>query len=122
MATKRCQAILSAAHHGPSALPTTSCTHALELAVLLLDLEPGDEVLIPSFAFASTANAFVCGEHLLCGYPNVEPLLAKRYRAPSTTPIRIWSGIDGSHSCPLPETTGHKSCSFFGRDDRRSFD
>src|SRR5687767_10607630 len=38
---------------------TTSCTHALELAALTLDLAPGDEVILPSFTFTSTANAFL---------------------------------------------------------------
>lgn len=38
---------------------TTSCTHALEMAALLLDIAPGDEVIVPSFTFVSTANAFV---------------------------------------------------------------
>ena len=41
------------------ALVTTSCTHALEMSALLLDLAPGDEVIIPSFTFVSTVNAFV---------------------------------------------------------------
>jgi dTDP-4-amino-4,6-dideoxygalactose transaminase len=41
------------------ALLTTSCTHALELAALLLDVGPGDEVILPAFTFVSTANAFV---------------------------------------------------------------
>ncbi len=41
------------------ALLTPSCTHALELAALLLELEPGDEVIMPSYTFVSTANAFV---------------------------------------------------------------
>ena len=40
------------------ALLTTSCTHALELAALLLNIRPGDEVILPSFTFVSTANAF----------------------------------------------------------------
>lgn len=40
-------------------LLTTSCTHALEMAALLLDIRPGDEVIIPSFTFVSTVNAFV---------------------------------------------------------------
>ena len=40
-------------------LLVSSCTHALEMAALLLDLRPGDEVLVPSFTFVSTANAFV---------------------------------------------------------------
>lgn len=42
-----------------SALLTTSCTHALELAAMLCDLAPGDEVILPSFTFSSTANAFL---------------------------------------------------------------
>jgi dTDP-4-amino-4,6-dideoxygalactose transaminase len=41
------------------ALVTTSCTHALEMSALLLDLAPGDEVIVPSFTFVSTVNAFV---------------------------------------------------------------
>ena len=40
-------------------LLTTSCTDALEMAALLLDIQPGDEVIMPSFTFSSTANAFV---------------------------------------------------------------
>lgn len=44
---------------GGQTLLTTSCTHALEMSALLLDLQPGDEVLMPSFTFVSTANAFV---------------------------------------------------------------
>lgn len=43
----------------PKVLLTTSCTHALEMSALLLDLHPGDEVIIPSFTFVSTVNAFV---------------------------------------------------------------
>ena len=41
------------------ALLTTSCTHALEIAALLLEIKPGDEVIVPSFTFVSTVNAFV---------------------------------------------------------------
>jgi len=43
----------------PSVLLTTSGTHALELAAMLLDIRPGDEVIVPSFTFPSTANAFI---------------------------------------------------------------
>lgn len=57
--TKRCHALLQEALGSQSVLLTTSCTHALELAALLLNIEPGDEVIIPSFTFVSTANAFV---------------------------------------------------------------
>lgn len=57
--TKRCHALLEQAIPGSRALLTTSCTHALEMAALLLDIKPGDEVILPSFTFVSTANAFV---------------------------------------------------------------
>ena len=40
-------------------LMTTSCTHATELAAILADIQPGDEIIMPSFTFVSTANAFV---------------------------------------------------------------
>ena len=43
---------------GPRVMLTTSCTHALEMSALLLNLQPGDEVIMPSFTFVSTANAF----------------------------------------------------------------
>ncbi len=43
----------------PKALLTTSCTHALEMAAILVDIVPGDEVIMPSYTFVSTANAFV---------------------------------------------------------------
>ena len=43
----------------PRIFLTTSCTHALELAALLLDIQPGDEVIVPAFTFVSTVNAFV---------------------------------------------------------------
>jgi dTDP-4-amino-4,6-dideoxygalactose transaminase len=56
--TRECQAILESVTGSPKALLTTSCTHALEMAALLLGLQPGDEVLLPSFTFVSTANAF----------------------------------------------------------------
>jgi dTDP-4-amino-4,6-dideoxygalactose transaminase len=57
--TKRCHALLEEALGVPKVLLTTSCTHALELAALLLDIGPGDEVIVPSFTFVSTVNAFV---------------------------------------------------------------
>lgn len=56
--TERCEALLREITGAPAALLTSSCTHALEMTALLLDLEPGDEVLVPSFTFASTANAY----------------------------------------------------------------
>jgi len=57
--TKKCHAYLESTLGVPIALLTTNCTHALEMAALLLNIQPGDEVIIPSFTFVSTANAFV---------------------------------------------------------------
>ena len=55
----RCQALLEQSLGIQKALLTTSCTHALEMGALLLDIGPGDEVIVPSFTFPSAANAFV---------------------------------------------------------------
>ncbi len=57
--TRQCRQLLEQQLAVPQALLTTSCTHALEMAALLLDIKPGDEVIIPAFTFVSTANAFV---------------------------------------------------------------
>jgi dTDP-4-amino-4,6-dideoxygalactose transaminase len=57
--TKRCHSLLEAQMGIAKALLTTSCTHALEMTALLLDIEPGDEVILPDFTFVSTVNAFV---------------------------------------------------------------
>lgn len=57
--TKRCHELLLEILGAPKALLTTSCTHALEMTALLLEIKPGDEVIVPSFTFVSTVNAFV---------------------------------------------------------------
>jgi len=57
--TRQCQDLLEAELGVRKAFLTTSCTHALELAALLLNLKVGDEVIMPAFTFVSTANAFV---------------------------------------------------------------
>ena len=57
--TRQCSAHLERLMQAPKALLTTSCTHALEMSALLLNLQPGDEVILPSFTFVSTVNAFV---------------------------------------------------------------
>ena len=57
--TRKCHAFLEQELGAKKALLTTSCTHALEMAALLLDIKPGDEVIVPSFTFVSTVNAFV---------------------------------------------------------------
>ncbi|MBI3174378.1 MAG: dTDP-4-amino-4,6-dideoxygalactose transaminase [Chloroflexi bacterium] len=57
--TKKCHAFLEKELGLAKALLTTSGTHALEMMALLLDIQPGDEVIIPDFTFVSTVNAFV---------------------------------------------------------------
>jgi dTDP-4-amino-4,6-dideoxygalactose transaminase len=57
--TKKCHALLEQALGVPKVLLTTSCTHALEMSALLLDIRPGDEVIVPDFAFVTTVNGFV---------------------------------------------------------------
>ncbi len=57
--TKKASALLEEELGVPKVLLTTSCTHALEMFALLLEVQPGDEVIIPSFTFVSTVNAFV---------------------------------------------------------------
>lgn len=57
--TKRCHNWLEKSSGAKKALLTHSCTGALEMAALLLNIEPGDEVIMPSYTFVSTANAFV---------------------------------------------------------------
>ena len=57
--TKKCHALLEQELSVAKVLLTTSCTHALEMSAILLDIQPGDEVIIPDFTFVSTVNAFV---------------------------------------------------------------
>ena len=57
--TKKCQTFFEQQYGFKKCLLTTSCTDALEMAAILLDIQPGDEVIMPSYTFVSTANAFV---------------------------------------------------------------
>jgi len=57
--TRRCQQWMEQRFGTAKALLTPSCTASLEMAALLLDIQPGDEVIMPSYTFVSTANAFV---------------------------------------------------------------
>jgi dTDP-4-amino-4,6-dideoxygalactose transaminase len=56
--TRKCEELLAGELSAARVLLTTSCTHALEMAAFLLEIEPGDEVIVPSFTFVSTVNAF----------------------------------------------------------------
>jgi len=57
--TQKAQQQLQSIIGGEAVLLTSSCTHALDMSAILLDLKPGDEVIVPSFTFVSTANAYV---------------------------------------------------------------
>ena len=56
--TKRASTLIQELHNGSDVLLTTSCTDALEMCALLIDIKAGDEVIVPSFTFVSSANAF----------------------------------------------------------------
>ena len=77
--SRRCEAFFASRYACSRALLTTSCTDALELAALLSEIRPGDEVILPSFTFVSTANAFALrGARLvfvdsLPDHPNMDP-------------------------------------------------
>jgi dTDP-4-amino-4,6-dideoxygalactose transaminase len=90
--TKFCQEFFETKYGFKKALLTTSCTDALEMCAILLDIQPGDEVIVPSFTFVSTANAFVLrGAKIIFadssnGHPNVgvnelERLVTKKTKA-----------------------------------------
>lgn len=57
--TKKCSRWMEERFHVGHVMLTTSCTHALEMAAYLTDIQPGDEVIMPSYTFVSTADAFV---------------------------------------------------------------
>ena len=57
--TKRCSNWMKNTFNVKQVFLTTSCTHALEMAAVLTDIKPGDEVILPSYTFVSTADAFV---------------------------------------------------------------
>jgi dTDP-4-amino-4,6-dideoxygalactose transaminase len=66
MFTKRCHAFFEQQYSMRKALLTTSCTDALEMSALLANIQQGDEVIVPSYTFVSTANAFVLrGAHIV---------------------------------------------------------
>ena len=72
--TEKCRRLLEQLLGARQVLLTTSCTTALELAALLLDLRSGDEVIMPAFTFVSTANAVVLrGARRVRRYPPGHP-------------------------------------------------
>ena len=92
MFTKKCHDYFESKYGFRKCLLTTSCTDALEMAAILLDIGPDDEVIMPSYTFVSTANAFVLrGAKIVFvdsseGHPNmnadlIEPLITSRTKA-----------------------------------------
>ncbi len=128
--SKRCHAILEEQVGVRKALLTTNCTHALEMAALLLDIRPGDEVIVPDFTFVSTVNAFVLRgatpvfadirpDTLNLDETRLEPLITSRTRA--IVPVH-YAGVGcemddildiaARHSVPVVEDNAH---GLFGR-------
>lgn len=108
--TRRCQNFLEKKFGFRKTLLTTSCTDALELSALLIDLRPGDEVILPSYTFVSTANAFALrGAKLVfadseMNHPNIdaqaiEALVTERTRA--IIPVHY-----GGQACAMDDIMG----------------
>jgi dTDP-4-amino-4,6-dideoxygalactose transaminase len=93
--TKKCHAWFETEYGFNKALLTTSCTDALEMCALLLDLKPGDEVILPSYTFVSTANAFALRGATLkfadsqADNPNIDPNEIERLITPHTRAIIV---------------------------------
>jgi len=90
--TKKCHDFFETTYGFKKALLTTSCTDALEMAAILLDIKEGDEVIVPSFTFVSTANAFVlrgakivfvdsCSNHPNMDVTKIEALITPKTKA-----------------------------------------
>ncbi len=93
--TKQCHAFFEKKYNFLKTLLTTSCTDALEMTALLLDLKPNDEVIMPSYTFVSTANAFVLrGAKIvfadsLPDHPNIDPDKIEALITPKTKAIVV---------------------------------
>ncbi len=99
--TKKCHRFFEERFGFLKVLMTTSCTDALEMASLLCRIEPGDEVIMPSFTFISTANAFLLrGAKILFAdtlhdIPNIDPQEIERLVTPRTKAVVVvhYSGV-----------------------------
>lgn len=93
MFTKKCQQFFEEKYHFPKVLMTTSCTDALEMAAILCNVEPGDEVIVPSYTFVSSANAFALrGAKIVfvdsChDNPNIDPVEIEKHITEKTKVI-----------------------------------
>lgn len=93
--TRKCHNYFESNYHFSKALLTTSCTDALEMAAILLNIQPGDEVIAPSYTFVSTVNAFVLrGARIVFAdsypdHPNVDPKQIAELITPQTRAIVV---------------------------------
>lgn len=99
--TRKCHDFFEQRYGFKKALMTTSCTDALEMAAILLDIQPGDEVIAPSYTFVSTVNAFALrGAQIIFAdsysdHPNVDPAQIEKLITPNTKAIVVvhYAGI-----------------------------
>ena len=128
--SRRVETLLRNETGSAAALLTTSCTHALEMSALLLNLEPGDEVIVPAYTFVTTASAFALRgatpvfADATPGTLNVDPAHVERLITPRTRAIVCMhyagvacdmpklEAICASHGLPLVEDCAH---ALFGR-------
>lgn len=93
--TKKCHYFFEQRYDFKKVLMTTSCTDALEMAAILLDIQPGDEVIAPSYTFVSTVNAFALrGAKIIfvdsySDHPNVDPAQIEKLITPNTKAIVV---------------------------------
>lgn len=123
--TRRCHALLENLISARRAMLTTSCTHALEMAALLLEFQAGDEVIVPAFTFVSTVNAFVLrgarpvfadirpdtlniNEHLLEGLitPRTKAIVVVHYAGVGCE-MDLIGEIANRHGIPVVEDNAH---------------
>lgn len=93
--TKKCHEFFETKYGFKKVLMTTSCTDALEMAAILLDIQPGDEVIAPSYTFVSTVNAFALrGAKIVFAdsyldHPNIDPIEISKLITPKTRAIVV---------------------------------
>jgi dTDP-4-amino-4,6-dideoxygalactose transaminase len=99
--THKCQEFFEKRFGFRKVFLTTSCTDALEMAAILCDIHPGDEVIMPSYTFVSSANAFMLRGAVIrfadtySGYPNIDPASVEQLITPKTKAILVvhYSGV-----------------------------
>lgn len=93
--TKKCHDFFEQRYGFKKVLMTTSCTDALEMAAILLEIQPGDEVIAPSYTFVSTVNAFALrGANIVFAdsypdHPNIDPIEISKLITPKTRAIVV---------------------------------